>query len=109
VLISTASQTQAQAIQLAIMVLLPQILLSGFIFPLSAMPTAIAWIGYCLPLTYFVQISQGIMLRGASIDSLWPAFVVLTVMATVIFSAAVLRFRRDLAPAARRSHTKAPK
>jgi len=107
VLISTASQTQAQAIQLAIMILLPQILLSGFIFPLSAMPAAISWIGYCLPLTYFVQISQGIMLRGASIDSLWPAFLVLTVMATVIFSAAVLRFRRDLAPSARRSHKKA--
>ena len=98
VLISTASQTQAQAIQLAIMILLPQILLSGFIFPLSAMPTAIAWIGYCLPLTYFVQISQGIMLRGAGFDSLWPAYLVLTVMASVIFTGAVLRFRRDLRP-----------
>src|SRR6187431_179483 len=98
VLISTASQTQAQAIQLAIMILLPQILLSGFIFPLSAMPAAIAWIGYCLPLTYFVQISQGIMLRGAGFDSLWPAYLVLTVMASVIFTGAVLRFRRDLRP-----------
>jgi len=107
VLISTASQTQAQAIQLAIMILLPQILLSGFIFPLSAMPAAISWIGYCLPLTYFVQISQGIMLRGAGLDSLWPAFVVLALMAVVIFSAAVLRFRRDLAPSARRSHKEA--
>ena len=103
VLISTASRTQAQAIQLAIMMLLPQILLSGFIFPLSAMPAAIAWIGYCLPLTYFVQISQGIMLRGAGLDSLWPAYAVLTVMAVVIFTAAVLRFRRDLAPRARRA------
>jgi ABC-2 type transport system permease protein len=98
VLISTASQTQAQAIQLAIMILLPQILLSGFIFPLSAMPAAISWIGYCLPLTYFVQISQGIMLRGAGLASLWVPFVVLTGMALVVFTAAVLRFRRDLAP-----------
>lgn len=109
VLISTASQTQAQAIQLAIMILLPQILLSGFIFPLSAMPAAISWIGYCLPLTYFVQISQGIMLRGAGLDSLWPAYVVLTGMAALIFSLAVLRFRRDLAPSARRSLEKAAK
>lgn len=109
VLISTASKTQAQAIQLAIMILLPQILLSGFIFPLSAMPAAISWIGYCLPLTYFVQISQGIMLRGAGLDSLWPAYVVLTAMATLIFTAAVLRFRRDLAPSARRSGKKAHK
>ena len=103
VLISTASQTQAQAIQLAIMMLLPQILLSGFIFPLSAMPAAISWIGYLLPLTYFVEISQGIFLRGAGIDSLWVNFAVLALMATVIFTAAVLRFRRDLAPSARHS------
>ena len=103
VLISTASQTQAQAIQLAIMILLPQILLSGFIFPLSAMPAWIAAIGYCLPLTYFVQLSQGIMLRGADLSSLWPVFVVLTFMAVVIFTAAVLRFRRDLAPSDRRA------
>ena len=102
VLISTASQTQAQAIQLAIMILLPQILLSGFIFPLSAMPSGIAAIGYCLPLTYFVQLSQGIMLRGAGIDSLWVPLVVLTGMAALIFTAAVLRFRRDLAPSDRR-------
>jgi ABC-2 type transport system permease protein len=103
VLISTASQTQAQAIQLAIMILLPQILLSGFIFPLDAMPGAIAAIGRCLPLTYFVQISQGIFLRGAGIDSLWPSFVVLVGMAAVVFTAAVLRFRRDLAPRIHRS------
>ena len=103
VLISTASQTQGQAIQVALMTLLPQILLSGFIFPLQAMPPAISWIGYCLPLTWFVKVSQGIMLRGAGLDSLWPAFVVLTGMAVAVFSAAVLRFRRDLAPARRAS------
>jgi len=83
-------------------VLMPQILLSGFIFPLSAMPAAISWIGYCLPLTYFVEISQGIMLRGAGFGSLWVSFAVLAGMAIVIFSAAVLRFRADLAPRAPR-------
>ncbi|MFW2512394.1 ABC transporter permease [Demequina sp. SO4-13] len=102
VLISTVSQTQAQAIQLAIMMLLPQILLSGFIFPLDAMPTVIAWIGRCLPLTYFVEMSQGIFLRGAGLASLWPVFAVLVGMAVLIFTAAVLRFRRDLAPSPHR-------
>ncbi|MDE0571854.1 ABC transporter permease [Demequina sp. B12] len=106
VLISTASQTQAQAIQMAIMMLLPQILLSGFIFPLDAMPTVIAWIGHLLPLTYFVEISQGIMLRGAGFDSLMVNFGVLTLMAVVIFGAAVARFRRDLAPSAHKRATK---
>ncbi|MFN3866234.1 MAG: ABC transporter permease [Demequina sp.] len=101
VLISTASQTQAQAIQLAIMMLLPQILLSGFVFPLAAMPAVVSWIGYALPLTYFVDLSRGIMLRGAGFDSLWLNFAVLATMAVVIFTAAVLRFRRDLAPRAR--------
>ncbi|WP_068278143.1 ABC transporter permease [Aldersonia kunmingensis] len=105
VFISTVSQTQGQAIQTAILFLMPQILLSGFIFPLQAMPIAIRWIGYCLPLTYFVQISQGIMLRGASIASLWLPFVVLAGMAIVVFTGAVLRFRRDLAP---RQHKERP-
>lgn len=98
VLISTVSQTQAQAIQGAIMVMLPQVLLSGFIFPLQSMAVGIRWIGYGLPLTYFVQISQGIMLRDAPFATLWVPFTVLTAMAVVIFTAAVLRFRRDLAP-----------
>ncbi|MGY4645801.1 ABC transporter permease [Cellulomonas sp. URHB0016] len=98
VLISTVSQTQGQAIQTAILVLMPQILLSGFIFPLQAMAPAIRWIGYCLPLTYFVKISQGVMLRGSDLAALWLPFTVLTGMALVVFTAAVLRFRRDLAP-----------
>jgi ABC-2 type transport system permease protein len=97
VLISTVSQTQAQAIQMAIMVMLPQVLLSGFIFPLAAMAAGVRWIGYCLPLTYFVQISQGVMLRGAPLGSLWVPLVVLTGMAAVIVTGAVLRFRRTLA------------
>jgi ABC-2 type transport system permease protein len=101
VLISTVSQTTGQAIQLAFMVLLPQILLSGMIFPLDAMAAGVRWIGYLLPLTYFTFISQGVMLRGASLSSLWLAFVVLTVMAVVVFTGATLRFRRDLAPGSR--------
>lgn len=98
VLISTISQTTGQAIQAAFMTLLPQILLSGMIFPLTAMAPAVRWIGYLLPLTYFNIISQGVMLRGASISSLWYAYVILAVMASVVFTAAILRFRRDLAP-----------
>jgi ABC-2 type transport system permease protein len=98
VFISTISQTAGQAIQTAFLVLMPQILLSGMIFPLDAMAAGVRWIGYLLPLTYFTIISQGIMLRGAPIGSLWYAFVILAVMAIVVFTAATLRFRRDLAP-----------
>jgi ABC-2 type transport system permease protein len=98
VFISTISQTTGQAIQTAFLILMPQILLSGMIFPLDAMAASVRWIGYLLPLTYFTFISRGIMLRGASMGSLWYAYVILAVMAVVVFSAATLRFRRDLAP-----------
>jgi ABC-2 type transport system permease protein len=61
----------------------------------------VRWISYLLPLTYFTMISQGVMIRGAGIDTLILPFAALTVMALVIFTGAVLRFRRDLAPAPR--------
>jgi ABC-2 type transport system permease protein len=101
VFISTVSQTTGQAIQTAFLLLLPQILLSGMIFPLDAMAAGVRWIGYLLPLTYFNIISQGILLRGASIASLWYAYLILAAMAVVVFTGATLRFRRDLAPSGR--------
>ncbi len=105
VFISTISQNAGQAIQTAFFFLLPQILLSGMIFPLDAMAAGVRWIGYLLPLTYFTMISQGIMLRGASMASLWVPFTVLAIMAIVVFAGATLRFRRDLAPGRRNSKT----
>src|SRR5262245_22755629 len=101
VFISTVSQTAGQAIQTALLLLLPQILLSGMIFPLDAMAAGVRWIGYLLPLTYFIVISQGIVLRGAAFASRCYAYVILTVMAVVVFTGATLRFRRDLAPGGR--------
>lgn len=98
VLISTFSENQGQAIQTAMMVALPQILLSGMIFPLESMPWGVRWIAFCLPLTYFIRISQGIMLRAAPFGALWLSFAVLALMAVIVVVAAVLRFRRDLAP-----------
>jgi len=107
VFISTISHTTGQAIQTAFFFLMPQILLSGMIFPLSAMAAGVRWIAYFLPLTYFTMITQGLMLRGASMASLWGPYAVLTVMAVVVFTGATLRFRRDLAPRRRSSPTHA--
>lgn len=98
VLISSVSQTTGQAIQLAIMVQLPQILLSGMIFPLDAMAPGVRWIGYLLPLTYFTMISQGVMIRGASWDALWLPLTVLAVMAVLVFGLAVSRLGRSISP-----------
>ena len=102
VLISTVSQNQGQAIQLALMTLLPQVMLSGMIFPLSSMPVGVRWIGYGLPLTYFIQVSRGVMLRGAPLAALALPLVILGVLGLVVFSLSVARFRRDHAPAAGR-------
>jgi ABC-type multidrug transport system permease subunit len=107
VLISTVSETQGQAIQLAIMTMLPQILLSGLIFPLQAMAPGVRWIGYLLPLTYFVQVARGVMVRGAPFEALLFPLGMLAVLGTVVFSLSIARFRRDLAPAGRRRHATA--
>jgi ABC-2 type transport system permease protein len=99
VLISSVSQNQGQAIQLAVMVMLPQVLLSGLVFPLSSVVAGVRWIAYLLPLTYFIEIARGVMLRAEPIGPLWQPFTYLTVLGAVIVTLAVLRFRRYLAPA----------
>ncbi|MGH2697913.1 MAG: ABC transporter permease [Actinomycetota bacterium] len=99
VLISSVSENQGQAIQLAIMSLLPQVLLSGMIFPVASMAASIRWISYLLPLTYFTQIARGVMVRGEGIEGLWFPLAMLALLGLVIFSFATIRFRRYLAPA----------
>ena len=101
VLISGVSENQGQAIQLALMILLPQVLLSGLIFPLDSMAAGVRWIGYLLPLTYFIEISRGVMIRGAPLEGLIQPMLLLGLLGLVVFTLALLRFRRDLAPASR--------
>jgi len=101
VLISSVSQNQGQAIQLAVMTLLPQVLLSGLIFPLTSIAAGVRWIAYFLPLTYFNQISRGVMLRAEPIAALWQPFVFLALLGAIVVTGATLRFRAYLAPAAR--------
>jgi ABC-2 type transport system permease protein len=99
VLISSVSQTQGQALQLAVFTMVPQFLLSGLFFPLYSMPWGVRWIGYLLPLTWFIKVARGVMVRGTPIGALWLPLAILAVMAIVVFTASTLRFRRDLAPA----------
>ncbi|MGD0561016.1 MAG: ABC transporter permease [Streptosporangiaceae bacterium] len=103
VLISSVSQNQGQAIQLAIMILLPQILLSGLIFPLSSMVAGVRWIAYILPISYFIDIARGVMLKGEPITALWAPFTFLTVIGAAVVLLATLRFRALLAPHAGRA------
>ncbi len=96
-LISTVSQNQQQAMQLAMFAMLPQILLSGFIFPLDAMPRAIKAIAYLLPFTHFVPIAQGMFIKGQGLDLLWPQVAVLAAYAVVVVGLATARFRKRIA------------
>lgn len=101
VLISTVSDNQGQAIQLALMTLLPQVLLSGLIFPLASMAAGVRWIGYLLPLTYFNMIARGVMLKDAPLSALAMPLGVLAVMGVVVAGLAVWRFNAELRPAGR--------
>jgi ABC-2 type transport system permease protein len=95
-LISTFVKTQFQAFQLAFLTFLPQILLSGFMFPFDGMPRPVQWLAEGFPLTHFVRIIRGIMLRGAGLPEvahdLWP----LGVFFLVTMTLATVRFRKRL-------------
>jgi ABC-2 type transport system permease protein len=95
-LISTKAQSQFQSMQMTMFVFLPSILLSGFMFPFAGMPTIVQWIAEVLPLTHFLRLIRGVMLRGAGLFELWPDVLALLAFTTVMMTAAILRFRKRL-------------
>jgi ABC-2 type transport system permease protein len=95
-MISTKAQSQFQAMQMTFFVFLPSILLSGFMFPFAGMPKIIQWVAEVLPLTHFLRLIRGVMLRGATVVELWPEVVALLAFTTVMMTAAILRFRKRL-------------
>jgi ABC-2 type transport system permease protein len=95
-LVSTMVKTQIQAIQLSIFFLMPNILLSGFMFPREAMPPVAQWISYALPLTYYLTVLRGILLKGIGIDHLWHETLILTVFAIALIVVSVNRFSKTV-------------
>jgi ABC-2 type transport system permease protein len=93
---STVAQNQLQAIQMSMMFFLPNILLSGFAFPFLGMPTWAQWVGEMLPLTHFIRIARGIMLKGATLADLRVEALWLIGLMLVAMTIAVARFRRTL-------------
>jgi ABC-2 type transport system permease protein len=96
-LVSSVSRSQLQATQLSFFFFLPSMLLSGFMFPFEAMPEAAQVIGECLPLTHFLRIVRGIVLKGASLDSLTREIAAIGAFFVVAFALAALTFRKRLA------------
>jgi len=95
-LISTLVQTQFQAFQLTFFTFLPQILLSGFMFPFDGMPRPAQWLAQVFPLTHFIRIIRGIMLRGASFTEIRHHLVPLAIFFAATMTLATIRFRKRL-------------
>ena len=95
-LISTRAQSQFQAMQMSFFVFLPSILLSGFMFPFAGMPKLIQYFAEILPLTHFLRLIRGVMLRGGSLWELWPDVAALLAFTLVMMALAILRFRKRL-------------
>src|SRR5574341_180521 len=94
--ISTLVKTQQQAIQVAFFFVLPNILLSGFMFPRQAMPLFFQWISLLLPLTHFLKVLRGILLKGVGVMELWRELLILLAFAAGLIVLAVRRFRKTL-------------
>jgi len=93
-LVSAIAQTQVQAIIMVFGFTLPSVLLSGFFFERELMPPIMQWIGLAIPLTYFLEILRGIILRGAGLDALWPQVIAMTGLGLLLIIASSVRFTR---------------
>lgn len=94
--VSTVAKTQLQAMQIGFMIILPSVLLSGFMFPRESMPKIIQTIGYFIPLTYFLRILRGIILKGVGINYLWKDVLLLAVFGAGILTLSIFRMKKRL-------------
>lgn len=97
ILISNFSKTQMQAMQLSFFVFLPSVLLSGFMFPREAMPEIFYQLGKILPLTFYLQIMRGIVLKGVGIAELWQQVGALVIFTSIVLTVSILKFQKKLA------------
>ena len=94
--VSTVVRTQVQAMQLSFVFILPTVLLSGFMFPREAMPAFAQWLGAAFPITYYLRVLRGILLKGAGIDAMWQDTLALVAFAIVLIAFSVRRFQKNI-------------
>jgi ABC-2 type transport system permease protein len=82
--------------QMAFFTFLPQILLSGFMFPYDGMPKAAQWLAEIFPLTHFLRLIRGLMLREATLTEMWPSLAALGAFVVIVMGIAAMRFRKRL-------------
>ncbi len=95
-LVSTVAKTQRQAQMLVMPIMLPSMMLSGFFYPLAALPAALQFVSSLLPMTYFLVIVRSVVIKGAGIELLMPQVIALTVFSIVLLGVAASRFRKSL-------------
>jgi ABC-2 type transport system permease protein len=93
---STIANTQQEAMLTVWMTLLPSIFLSGFFFPLEAMPKVLQWISYIVPLRYYLTIIRALLIKGVGAGAIWSEIIALAAFGVVIMTAASVRFRKRL-------------
>ena len=94
--VSTVVRTQVQAMQLSFVFILPTVLLSGFMFPREAMPAFAQWLGAAFPITYYLRVLRGILLKGVGVDALWRETLALVAFAVVLLAFSVRRFQKNI-------------
>ena len=94
--LSTLAQTQMQAMQMSIFYILPSMLLSGFLFPFRGMPDWAQALGSLIPVTHFLRIVRGALLKGVGLADAWPSVMALVAFVVVITALAILRYRTTL-------------
>jgi ABC-2 type transport system permease protein len=95
-LISTFARTQQQAQLMTMPIMMPSMLLSGFLFPVSSLPVALQMIGNLFPLTYYIYILRSIVVKGVGISMIIPQMIALIVFAIILLAISVARFRKSL-------------
>lgn len=95
-LISTLARSQLQAMQMTVFYLLPSILLSGFMFPFRGMPVWAQWLGEAIPVTHFLRVVRGALLKGQGIEDMWRELLALLAFVCVVTALAMARYRRTL-------------
>ena len=95
-LLSTFSRTQQQAFALNFFLVNPIFILSGFAFPIAAMPKVLQWLTFLNPLRYFLVVLRSVFLKGVGLGVLWPQLAAMAALGAVMLTASVLRFRKSL-------------
>ena len=93
--ISTISENQQQAMLTAVFLIMPMMMLSGFVFPIENMPRVVQWATYLVPLRYYFVVIRAVFLKGAGLAELWPQGLAMLAFGAAILGLSVLRFRKQ--------------